>query len=135
MKTFIAILFFSSILHAEVFTASNKAKAYLGGDGERINTVEVNGSKKIIVTVLGVGGAWEGRTFVWDLRESKDTKEAYFEQKRGSKSWQHITMAFQNNKWTIFPEDKPGKSVDLNYSQKESETLHAEELIKLANKK
>jgi hypothetical protein len=108
--------------------ASNTAKAFEGKNGEKVEMVEVNNGKEVLVRMSGVGGEWEGKTILWNMEDMGDKKNIYFEKKRGSKTEQVNTLTFRFGQWQIYTEKNPN-GIDLKYSKKESEKLKTEELV------
>ena len=115
------------------YKPSNSAKAFVGPLGEKVEVLEVNDSKQLIARVSGVGGEWEGRTFVWDYNDRGDSKEASFGIKRGSKTETYNALVFRQASWSLYPQGgKNRDGIHLSYSKEDSSKTSTEDLIKAA---
>lgn len=109
---------------------SGPAKLFEGPEGESFILLEVNDSKQALVQFKGVGGEWDGKTFLWNFdRQSQDRAEAWYEKKRGSKMIRYVPVVSRNMTWSIYPPDKKEMG-GFRYSKEGSKDLKSEEIIK-----
>jgi hypothetical protein len=120
----------SLLLAADTVKGSSSPKVLLGNEGKRIDMLEVNDSKQVIVRFKNIGGQWEGKTFLWSMENSgPEDKDIFFEQKKGSKMQRHSPLLQRSGSWKLFVPEFPGKEISFHYSTLDSEKLQAKELI------
>ena len=110
---------------------SGVLKAYKGPEGEVIAMVEVNDSKQVLVYFKNLGGDLEGKSLLYLFEDlGKGDKTVYLNKKRGSKTYRSVMLSARDNKWSFYHPTKPGTELSLTYSEKDSESLKIEDVVK-----
>ena len=112
-------------------TPSGVLKAYKGPEGEVIAMVEVNDSKQVLVYFKNLGGDLEGKSLLYLYEDlGKGDKTVYLNKKRGSKTYRSVMLSARDNKWSFYHPTRPGTELSLTYSEKDSESLKIEDVVK-----
>jgi hypothetical protein len=106
-------------------------KAYKGPEGEVIAMVEVNDGKQMLVYFKNLGGDLEGKSLLYLYEDlGKGDKTVYLNKKRGSKTYRSVMLSARDNKWSFYHPTKPGTELALKYSEKDSESLKIDDVVK-----
>jgi hypothetical protein len=112
-------------------TPSGVLKAYKGPEGEVIAMVEVNDGKQMLVYFKNLGGDLEGKSLLYLYEDlGKGDKNVYLNKKRGSKTYRSVMLSARDNRWSFYHPTKPGTELPLKYSDKDSESLKIEDVVK-----
>jgi hypothetical protein len=118
------------VASADEVKPSTTAKVYRGPDGEVVTILEVNGSRQALVKLEGIGGDWDGKTFLWNLDDRGESRDLYFEKgKPGRKKTERYTpLAYRAGEWILVTPDHP-REVELTYSKKDSKKITPQSVI------
>jgi hypothetical protein len=111
--------------------ASGVLKAYKGPEGEVVVMLEVNDGKEMLVHLRNIDKASEGKTLLYLFEDQgRGRKHVYVNKKRGSKWYESTILTAVDNRWSFYHPTKPGTHFSLSYSESESETFRADDIIK-----
>jgi hypothetical protein len=111
---------------------SGKVKAYRGPEGELIVMLEVNKSAQVLVHYRKLGDDLDGKTFLYELEDLGDHggHNAYVTKKRGSKTYRSYVLEEQGDGvWEFFHPEKSTKHFTIVYSEKDTESLTADDVM------
>jgi hypothetical protein len=106
-------------------------KAYKGPEGEVIAMVEVSDGKQVLVYFKHLGGDLEGKSLLYLYEDlGKGDKTVYLNKQRGSKTYRSVMLSARDNQWSFYHPTKPGTELALKYSEKDSESLKIDDVVK-----
>jgi hypothetical protein len=123
-----------ALAHAAPPAPSGPLKAYRGPEGELVVMVEADDGKQMYVHMKKIGGALDGKTVLYRFEDlGHGTKHVWIDKKRGSKTYRSYLLEARDNQWDFFHPTNPKINFNIRYSEKDSEAVRIEDVLKAYN--